>query len=117
MPNLHDSIIRRQPQDTHRFSHFTTVTQTPLSHCFNPKSLRANPQQQSSKTQWLLSQETARTSMRLAQDRMAVTANMHRCDVYYDVGDMVCISIKNVTAGTEIVKFKVRWIDPYAVLE
>jgi hypothetical protein len=61
--------------------------------------------------------ETARTSMRLAEDRMAVNANKHRRDVSYNVGDMVYISTKTVTAGTEIVKFKVRWIGPYAILK
>jgi hypothetical protein len=66
--------------------------------------------QQSPKTQWLLSREAARTSMRLAQDRMAVNANVHRRDVSYNVGDMVYISTKTVTAGTEIAKFKVCWI-------
>jgi hypothetical protein len=30
---------------------------------------------------------------------------------------MVYISTKTVTAGTEIAKFKGRWIGPYAVLE
>jgi hypothetical protein len=29
----------------------------------------------------------------------------------------VYISTKNVTAGTEIAKFKLRWIGPYSVLE
>jgi hypothetical protein len=55
--------------------------------------------------------------MRLAQDRMAVNANMHRRDVSNNFGDMVYISTKIVTAGTEIAKFKVRWIGPYALLE
>jgi hypothetical protein len=51
--------------------------------------------------------------MRLAQDRMAVTANVHRCNITYNVGDMVDISTKTITAGTEIAKFKVRWMGPY----
>jgi hypothetical protein len=55
--------------------------------------------------------------MRLARDRMTVSANMHRREVSFNVGDMVYISTKTVTAGTEISKFKVRWIGPYAVLE
>jgi hypothetical protein len=40
-------------------------------------------------TQWLLNRESARTAMRLAQDRMAVSANIHRRDLRYNIGDMV----------------------------
>jgi hypothetical protein len=55
--------------------------------------------------------------MRLAQDRMPVNANVHRRNISYNIGDMVYISTKTVTAGTEIAKFKVRWIGPYKILE
>jgi hypothetical protein len=55
--------------------------------------------------------------MRSAQDRMAISANMHRRDVSFNVGDMVYISTKTVTTWTEIAKFEVRLIGPYAVLE
>jgi hypothetical protein len=55
--------------------------------------------------------------MRLAQDLMAVTANVHHRDITYNIGDMVYISTKTVTAGTEIAKFKVRWIGPYKTLK
>jgi hypothetical protein len=55
--------------------------------------------------------------MRLAQDRMALSANIHRRDITYNIGDMVYISTKTITAGTEIAKFKVRWIGPYKILE
>jgi hypothetical protein len=72
---------------------------------------------QSAKSPWLISREAARTSMHHAQDRMTVSSNMHRRDVTFNVGDMVYISTKTVTARIEIAKFKVRWIGPYAVLE
>jgi hypothetical protein len=72
---------------------------------------------QASLTQWLLSRETARAAMRLAQDRMAVSANIHCCNITYNIGDMVYISTKTVTAGTEIAIFKVRWIGSYKILE
>jgi hypothetical protein len=55
--------------------------------------------------------------MRLAQDRMVVSANIHHRDITYNIGDMVYISTKTVTSGTEIAKFKVRWIGPYKILE
>jgi hypothetical protein len=48
---------------------------------------------------------------------MAVSANIHRRDITYNIGDMVYISTKIVTTGTEIAKFKVRWIGPYKILE
>jgi hypothetical protein len=48
---------------------------------------------------------------------MIVSSNMHRRDVSFKVGDMVYIYTKTFTAGTEIAKFKVRWIGPYAALE
>jgi hypothetical protein len=90
---------------------------TPLS-LLHPKfNEKTTTTPRTSKTQWLLSREAARTSMRLSQDRMAVNANMHRRDVSYNVGDMVYISSKTVTAGTEIAKLKVHRIGPSAVLE
>jgi hypothetical protein len=107
----------------------TTTGQTPLFLLYNrhpntPLSLlhpkvneKTTTTPQTSKTQWLLSREAARSSMQLSHDRMAVNANMHRRDVSYIVGYMVYISTKTVTAGTEIAKFKVRWIGPYAVSE
>jgi hypothetical protein len=48
---------------------------------------------------------------------MAVSANIHRCDITYNIGDIVYISTKTVTASTEIAKFKERGIGPYKILE
>jgi hypothetical protein len=90
---------------------------TPLSLLHPYVNEKTSTIPQSSKTQWLLSREATRTSMRLSQDRMTVSANMHRRDVSYNAGDMVYISSKTLTTGTEIAKFKVRWIGPYAVFE
>jgi hypothetical protein len=68
---------------------------TPLSLLLPKISDKTLTTPQSAKSQWLLSREAARSSMRLAQDRMTVRANMHRRDVTFKLATW-CISLQKL---------------------
>jgi hypothetical protein len=66
--------------------------------------------------EWRAAEDSARVAMRLAQQRYAAQADLHRRDHSHQPGDKVLLSTEHLVLRNQpSSKFKQRWLGPYSI--